>query len=187
MDKSRIVNLFGGPSAGKSSIAAGLLHALKKRHISCDAPYEFPKLLAWDNNNEAIKDQLYVISNQHRGIVKSFNKVKYIIVDSPILLSLVYKDYYVKGPNEYPSCLYGKEFDDMILSVHRYYDNLNIVLVRSENEDHNNSERYHNLEQSIDIDGRIRHMLDSNNIPYIEVLVDNDPVGEIMKIIGIEG
>lgn len=184
--ESKIVNLFGGPSAGKSSIAAGLLHELKKRHISCDAPYEFPKVLAWDNNNEAIKDQLYVISNQHRGIVKSYGKVKYVIVDSPILLSLVYKNYYAKGDDDYPSCLYGKEFDDMILSVHRYYDNLNIVLVRSSHEVHNNDERYQDLEQSIDIDNRIREVLNKNGIRYIEISVDNDPVGEIIKLLNIK-
>jgi 2-phosphoglycerate kinase len=43
---SKIINLFGGPGIGKSSIAAGLTYKLKKKHISCDAPYEFPKVLA---------------------------------------------------------------------------------------------------------------------------------------------
>ena len=42
---SKIINLFGGPGIGKSSIAAGLTYKLKKKHISCDAPYEFPKVL----------------------------------------------------------------------------------------------------------------------------------------------
>lgn len=180
---SKIINLFAGPSGGKSSIAAGILHELKKKHISCDAPYEFPKVLAWDNNNEAIKDQLYVIANQHRGIVKSFGKVKYVIVDSPILLSLVYKNYYAKEDSEYPSCLYGQEFDDLLLSIHRYYDSLNIVLVRSLDGEHNNKERYQTLEQSIDIDNRIRVMLNEHNVPYVEVAVDGDPVSEILKLI----
>lgn len=180
---SKVINLFAGPSCGKSSIAAGILHGLKRKHISCDAPYEFPKVLAWDNNNEAIKDQLYVIANQHRGIVKSFNKVKYVIVDSPILLSLVYKNYYAKDDSEYPSCLYGDKFDDLILSIHNYYDSLNILLIRSSEGEHNNKERYQNFEQSIDIDHRIKVMLDSHNIPYVEISVDGDPVNEILKLL----
>lgn len=180
---SKIINLFSGPGAGKSSIAAGLIHELKKKHISCDAPYEFPKILAWDNNGEAIKDQLYVIANQHRGIAKSYNKVDYIVVDSPILLSLVYKNYYIKDETDYPSCLYGNEFDDMILSVHRYYDNLNILLIRSNESVHNEKERYQDLTQSIDIDNKIRMMLDKNNVPYIEVSVDEDPIQQILKLI----
>lgn len=180
---SIIINLFAGPGGGKSSIAGGLLHKLKKKHCSCDAPYEFPKMLAWDNNGEAIKDQLYVIANQHRGIAKSFNKVDYIIVDSPILLSLVYKNYYAKNNDEYPSCLYGKEFDDLILSMHQYYKTLNIVLVRSKETDHNEKERYHDLQQSIDIDKKIKSILIDNNIQYYEVNVDDDPLNEILNLL----
>ena len=40
---SKLVNLFGGPGIGKSSIAAGIFYKLKKKHISCNNPYEFPK------------------------------------------------------------------------------------------------------------------------------------------------
>jgi broad-specificity NMP kinase len=72
---SKIINLFGGPGIGKSSIASGITYKLKKKHITCDNPYEFPKLLAWDENHSAIRDQLYVLANQHRGIVKSYGKV----------------------------------------------------------------------------------------------------------------
>ena len=64
---SKLINLFGGPGIGKSSIASGITYKLKKKHINCDMPYEFPKALAWDNNQSAIQDQLYVLANQHRG------------------------------------------------------------------------------------------------------------------------
>jgi GTPase SAR1 family protein len=178
---SLIINLFGGPGIGKSSIASGLTHEFKKRHISCDCPYEFPKSLAWDNNNEAIKDQFYVIANQHRGIAKSYGKVKYIIVDSPLLLSLVYKDFYV-DKNTYPSCLYGKEFDDLLLSMFNFYDNLNVVLKRGDG-DFNEKERYQNLEESKLLDTLIKNVLDVNDIPYITVDVSENPIQEILKII----
>jgi 2-phosphoglycerate kinase len=149
---SKIINLFGGPGIGKSSIAAGLTYKLKKKHISCDAPYEFPKVLAWDKNKEAIGDQLYVVANQHRGIAKSYGKVKYIIVDSPILLSLD--------------------------------DNLNIILKRNTEGEHNDDERYQGLSESIQLDNLIQSSLDAHNIPYIEVMVDDDTVNNIIKLIG---
>ena len=75
---SKLINLFGGPGIGKSGVSAGITYELKKRHISCNNPYEFPKRLAWDNNIPAIKDQLYVFANQHRGIAESYGKVDYI-------------------------------------------------------------------------------------------------------------
>ena len=177
---SKIINLFAGPGVGKTSIASGLLYQLKKRHISCDAPYEFPKVLAWDENHSAIKDQLYVIANQHRGIVKSWGKVDYIILDSPILLSLVYKNYYDK--DEYPSNLYKESFDKMVLDIHLQYDNVNILLKRG-NGVHNAKERYQNLEQSIDLDNRIKNILDINKLEYIEIEVNDDTVNNILKLL----
>lgn len=180
---TKVINLFAGPSGGKSSIAAGLLHALKKKHISCDAPYEFPKVLAWDQNNEAIKDQLYVVANQHRGIAKSYNKVDYVIVDSPILLSLVYKNYYTEEEKDYPACLYGQLFDDLIINIHNYYDNLNVILTRSKDNKHNDSERFQNEYESKDLDKRIKNMLESNNIPYVEINVGENTINDILKLI----
>lgn len=177
---TKIINLFGGPGVGKSSIAAGLTYKLKKQHINCDNPYEFPKLLAWDENHSAIRDQLFVLANQHRGIVKSYGKVDFIILDSPILLSLTYKNYYKS--TEYPATLYGDTFDKMVLDIYNQYNNINIVLERSEG-NHNNMERYQNLNESIDLDNTIERSLLDNNLPYHKVKVDGNTVKNIMKII----
>jgi deoxyadenosine/deoxycytidine kinase len=177
---TKIINLFSGPGAGKSSIAAGLTYKLKSKHISCDNPYEFPKTLAWDENHLAIQDQLYVLANQHRGIVKSYGKVDYIISDSPILLSLIYRNYY-KGVH-YPSTLYNESFDKMVLDIHSYYDNLNIVLKRSVGV-YNEKERYQNLEKSIELDTIIQSKLDIYNIPYVEVDVDTNTVNTILDLL----
>ena len=179
---SKIINLFGGPGIGKSSIASGLTYKLKKKHITCDNPYEFPKVLAWDENHSAIKDQLYVLANQHRGIVKSFGKVDYIILDSPILLSLVYRSVY-KG-TEYPATLYGESFDKMVLDIHNQYDTLNIVLKRTEG-GFNEKERYQSLEESKELDFAIEKTLIENKIPYQSVDVDTNTVKNILKILGI--
>lgn len=181
---TKIINLFGGPSIGKSSVAGGLFYELKRRHISVDAPYEFPKVLAWDNNQPAIRDQLYVIGNQHRGISRSWGKVDYIIVDSPILLSLVYKDYY-DGQQAYPSSFYGREFYDFILALHNRYDNLNIVLKRDDSRFEDKG-RYQNLEQSKDLDNRIKNVLISNNLPFEEFLTGSDSIKNILKLLNIE-
>jgi deoxyadenosine/deoxycytidine kinase len=177
---SKIINLFGGPGIGKSSIASGLVYKLKKNHISCDNPYEFPKLLAWDENFSAIQDQLYVLANQHRGIVKSYNKVDFIILDSPILLSLVYKNIY--NGDSYPSTLYNDSFEKLILDLHSKYNNINIFLKRNTSKfNHNPVERYQDLEESMKIDNKIKNILDNNNIPYTEINVGKKTVNKIIK------
>ena len=176
---SKLINLFGGPGIGKSSIAAGIFYKLKKKHISCNNPYEFPKTLAWDNNIPAIKDQLYVFANQHRGIAQSYGKVDYIIIDSPILFSKIYHSYYTQ---EYPAEFYGDSFHKMILELHNKYDNINILLERAEGV-HNEEERFQDYEESLVIDDLCKKILDENNIPYHTVKVGKNTVKEILKLI----
>lgn len=176
---SKLINLFGGPGIGKSSIAAGIFYKLKKKHISCNNPYEFPKTLAWDNNIPAIKDQLYVFANQHRGIAQSYGKVDYIIIDSPILFSKIYHSYYTEG---YPAEFYGDSFHKMILELHNKYDNINILLDRADGV-HNDEERFQNYEESLMIDKLCKKILEENNIPYHTVKVGKNTVKEILKLL----
>ena len=76
--------------------------------------------MAWENNHSQISDQLYIFANQHRGIVRSYGKVDFIILDSPIILSLAYKNGY---GNEYPTNLYGNtSFDKMVTDVFSKYE-----------------------------------------------------------------
>ena len=146
-------------------------------------PYEFPKALAWDNNQSAIQDQLYVLANQHRGIVKSYGKVDYIVLDSPIILSLVYRNMY-EGTS-YPSTLYSSDhFDKLVIDIHNQYDSINILLERSNSGIHNNDERYQNLEESIKLDNKIEETLINNNIPYHKIKVGNNTVKKIVKLLG---
>jgi nicotinamide riboside kinase len=176
---SKLINLFGGPGIGKSSIAAGLTYKLKKKHISCNNPYEFPKKLAWDHNIPAIKDQLYVFANQHRGIAECYGKVDYIIIDSPVLFSTIYHTYYTKG---YPAEFYGQPFHDLVVDLHKRYDNLNILLERTDGA-HNEDERFQDYEESIAIDKLCKEILDKHDIPYHTIKVGKHTVKEILKLL----
>ena len=176
---SKLINLFGGPGIGKSSIAAGLFYKLKKKHISCNNPYEFPKVLAWDKNNEAIKDQLYVVANQHRGIAQSYGKVDYIIVDSPILFSTVYHGYYTK---DYPVEFYGDTFHKLVVDIHKKYDNINILLDRAES-DYQSEERFQDIDQSLELDRLIKESLIKYDEPFHTVKVGKNTVKEILKML----
>jgi nicotinamide riboside kinase len=178
---SKLINLFGGPGIGKSSIAAGLTYKLKKKHISCNNPYEFPKKLAWDHNIPAIKDQLYVFANQHRGIAECYGKVDYIIIDSPVLFSTIYHTYYTKG---YPAEFYGQPFHDLVVDLHKKYDNLNILLERADGV-HNDGERFQDKEESIAIDKLCKEILDKHDIPYHTIKVGKHTVKQILRLCNI--
>ena len=178
---SKIINLFGGPSIGKSTQAAGLYYEMKKAGYNVEMPYEFPKLQAWERNVYAVKDQFYITANQHRNISRLYGQVDYIIVDSPILFGLIYKDRYNEEP-EYPSMFYGYKFDEFIVDLHKRYDSLNIVLERDPSM-YQNDGRFQTLEESVEIDRDIIGMLERNEVEYFKVPINNDTANIIISLI----
>ena len=169
---SLIINFFGGPGIGKSTQSAGLFTKMKKAHMDVELTYEFPKVVAWEEDHSAIKDQFYITANQHRNISRLYGKVKYIVVDSPIILGMVYKDRYSKEP-EYPSMFYDETFDQFVLSLFKKYDSLNILLRRDETTYDENG-RFQDLSEAKDIDQDIKNRLIIHDIPFIEFDVNEN-------------
>jgi hypothetical protein len=179
MKNTKVINLFGGPGAGKSTIASGLFYEFKIKDISCDNPYEFPKQVAWEDNLSQITDQLYILANQHRGLVRSYGKVDYIILDSPLLLSLLYKNGYT---GNYPAQFYGESFDHMVLDLFNHYDNINIFLERPEKEFQVEG-RFQDQDESLMLDNKLKDILYMYNIPYHSITVGENTVSDIMKLL----
>jgi len=169
---SLIINFFGGPGIGKSTQSAGLFTKMKKAHMDVELTYEFPKVVAWEENHSAIKDQFYITANQHRNISRLYNKVKYIVVDSPIILGMVYKDRYSKEP-EYPAMFYDETFDQFVLSLFKKYESLNILLKRDETTYDENG-RFQDLTEAKEIDQDIKNRLIIHDIPFIEFDVNEN-------------
>jgi hypothetical protein len=179
--ESKIINLFCGPGAGKSTQAAGLYYEMKKHHMDVELTFEFPKIVAWEENFSAIKDQFYITANQHRNISRLYGKVDYIIVDSPIILGLVYKERYNDTP-EYPATFYDETYDTFILSLFKKYNSLNIFLNRND-ETYDQNGRFQDLNESKQIDEEIKHKLLVNNIDFIEFNVNQETSLEIFNYI----
>jgi len=175
---SRIINLFGGPGVGKSTVASELYSMMKKNDINVELTYEFPKLIAWDNNLSAIKDQFYITANQHRNITRLYGKVDYIIVDSPIILGTIYRKKYDNN-GDYPSSFYD-DLDIFILSLFKKYNNINFYLKRNDTF-FSKIGRLQDYDDSKRIDEEIKTTLLSNNIHFIEFDVDNNITNNIYK------
>ena len=178
---SLIINFFGGPGIGKSTQSAGLFTEMKKKHLDVELTFEFPKIVAWEENYSAIKDQFYITANQHRNISRLYNKVKYIIVDSPIILGMVYKDRYSIEP-EYPAMFYDESFDNFVISLFKKYNSLNILLIRDDLTYDENG-RFQNLQESKDLDNDIKEKLILHDIPFIEFYVNNNTPLDIFNYI----
>lgn len=178
---SVIINFFGGPGIGKSTQSAELFTLMKKNHMDVELTFEYPKIVAWEENYSAIKDQLFITANQHRNISRLYGKVKYIIVDSPIILGTVYKDLYSDEP-EYPASYYDENFDVFIVNLFKKYNNFNILLKRDDSTYDENG-RFQNLEQSKQIDQTIKDKLVNLSLDHVEFVVDKTTSEEIFNYI----
>lgn len=154
-----IVNLFGSPSAGKSTQAAGLFYKLKMRGIQCELITEKAKDLTWEQNFTALNHQLFVSGNQVYRQERVENKVDVVITDSPILLGLFYNT----DPNQETKKLLEK----LLLSVFKNKDNINVWINRKHN--YNAIGRNQNEEESNAISQKISKFLDYHKIPVITI------------------
>lgn len=85
---TKVVNLFAGPGAGKSTTAFGLIHLLKAEGVSAEFVHEWIKHPVWQGRNDM--PQYYVWAKQQKLLDGLYGKVEVIVTDSPTLLSLVY-------------------------------------------------------------------------------------------------
>lgn len=117
--KTTVLNLFGGPDAGKSTFMAAVFAELKFRGRVCEMAPEWIKANVWEGREYVLGNQIYVFGKQYHTLERLRNKVDIIVTDSPLLLSLVYGKPHPEGwrPTVYHA------FDS--------FDNVNVFLNRA--------------------------------------------------------
>lgn len=151
-----VINLFGGPGAGKSSTAAGLFFKMKSdKHVkSVELITEFAKDLVYAERFKELKNnQIYISAKQHHRMEIVRDQVDYLITDSPLLLGLIYK------PNNYYNF-----FEPLLKELYFSFNNFNILLRRVK--EYKGYGRTQKEEKAKKIDNEIRELLNKNNIKY---------------------
>jgi len=147
-DSALLVNLFGGPGTGKSTLAARLFHELKCAGIEAACPEEHAKLALWSGQPWLLDEQTILLGRTWETLHALCDKVEVIIVDSPILLCSVYA-----GDRE-PTC-----FHELVLDMHRRTDRVNLLIGRDETSGYSMNGRRENEQEARATDARIRSAL----------------------------
>lgn len=90
---ARVINLWAGPGAGKSTTAAGLFFLMKTRRYKVELVTEYAKDLHYEGDFPSLKNQWSVTLEQARRQRRLRSKVDWIITDSPLPLALHYGKY----------------------------------------------------------------------------------------------
>ena len=165
---TQIINLFGGPGTGKSTIAALVFGELKKKGYEIELVTEYAKDKVWEESYKTLENQIYVFGKQLHRIWRVKNKVNFIITDSPILLSIIYD----KEKND--------NLKRLVLDVHNNFNNINILIKRDTI--YNPNGRFQNEIEAKLIDKQIINLLKNDSIDFHEINITN-AVEEIINII----
>lgn len=150
---SRIINIFGAPGAGKSTVSSQIFSELKYHNVSCELVNEFAKDLTWSERHRDLRVQPYIFGKQLLRLERLIGKVDYIITDSPLLLSLVYTN------ESWPL-----SFSKMVVDIFHSFSNLNFLIKRTK--PYIQSGRNQTEIESDILYTKIHSMLESNNINY---------------------
>jgi tRNA uridine 5-carbamoylmethylation protein Kti12 len=165
-----IVNLFGGPSIGKSTMAAGLFCLLKMHEIECELVTEFAKDLVWEERSKTLENQQYIFGKQYHKIWRLLNKVEVIITDSPLMLSVIYAS---------NSCV--KSFTENVVDTTNTLDNLNIILYRKNK--YKKIGRYQTEQEAKIIDDKIKQSLILYDMRFEELRGDIGGINALTDMI----
>lgn len=167
--ETTIINLFAGPGTGKSTTAAGIFHFMKLAGVNAELVTEFPKDLVWAERFSCLSCQPYIFGEQYYRLYRLLDKVKFIITDSPILLSIVYN-------KDYPA-----SFNKAVIDIFNSMNNWNFYLKRGSHP-YNPKGRSQTLKEAEQIDeGIVRALLD-NHIPVSTIEADVTAAERIFQL-----
>lgn len=171
-----VVNLFGAPSCGKSTLALLIGGVLKTEHpyLASEVPNEVPKFLAYDGRKGEVPRNLrcqpFVMGQQLWQIARCEGHADVVITDSPVLLSAVY------GKE------YGQDIPDSFLDVCRHYHyaykSMNYYVVRQHA--YEEKARVTSEKDAARIDSHIKMVLSACDVTYETVKSSMDDAHRIV-------
>lgn len=144
-----VINLCGGPCAGKSTVMAGVFAKLKEMGMNVEMASEYVKDCIYDGNMYAFHDQIFTFAQQLKKLRQYDGKVDFVVTDAPLIMNHVY------GRGE------SKEFYSLVDEETSKYNNVYIVLLRGSIK-FNKMGRYHGEDRANDIQKQVEQLADRN-------------------------
>ena len=71
MRRTIVINLFGGPGVGKSTLCASVFARLKIMGVDCEMASEYVKDIIWEESYKKLENQIYKRSLVHLNYTNS--------------------------------------------------------------------------------------------------------------------
>lgn len=117
----KVINLYGGPSTGKSTTRAKLFGMMKSAGLKVEEAPEFAKDLTYSKAWPQLANQAYVTANQEQRLDRVNGQVDWCISDSPLPLGILF------SAGRFDS----EWFRQYVWALFDTYSNINVFLRRT--------------------------------------------------------
>jgi len=158
-----VINLFGGPGIGKSTMAADLFVNMKKQGLNVELITEYAKDLTWEKRKSIlVGDQIYIFAKQHRRLLRIIDQVDIAICESPLLLPLMYFN------SEEDMCD-ENVFNNIVVHIFKKYPNINYFIERDKEDAYQTIGRNQSEVEALEVDKSIIQCLETHNVSYFPI------------------
>lgn len=169
--KTLIVQFFGGPGTGKSTMAARIFAELKENGYITELATEYAKDMVWQESFHVMLNQLYLFGKQHHRIWRLLGKVDIIVTDAPLLMGLVYGDISDAQRN-------------LVIEKHNELRTVNFLLLRQGK--YHDAGRTQTEKEAKKLDEDIENVLRDNDPFFYMMPADKTSIPKIMEYIESE-
>ena len=175
-----LINFLGQPGSGKSTLGTQLFAELKVRGYEVEFVNEFVKTWTYTGRKVNKFGQYYIFGTETENQSRLYNKVDYIIADSPVLLTSFYQRFY-----------WGS--DSLIIPAKEFYkftedegvQICNIFIDRKFK--YNPKGRFQTEEESEEVRKQLLAFLDEQGYPFHHLKVPvKERISTILDILGVK-
>jgi len=153
-----LINLFGQPGAGKSTLAAMIFAQMKLMGANIELITEYAKDLVWEKRFETLNNQVYILGKQTWRVNRCASQVDFVVTDSPFLLG----NLYANGSESFKEA-----FKTISLELHNKYQTINYFVKRIK--PYKQIGRYQSEEVANIIGNKCYKMLQELNIDFSNI------------------
>lgn len=161
----KVINFYGAPGTGKSTLASELFVYMKKQGIKVELATEYAKDCVYEERFLTIQDQVYLLAKMNHKL-QLFKKANldYVICDSPLLLNIFYKRHQFRM-----NYLNDEIFDNFVIGLNNTYERVNFFLTTDKSIEYQQTGRIESEEESNNYSSKIEKILIDNNEKYTKI------------------
>lgn len=166
---TKVVNIIGGPGCNKSLFTAAIMLYLNLRQKTVEQIPDFSKLLVWQKDFEALKNQYFIAQQQYQMLELLDGQVQFLVSESSLPQSLYYNEHYAEN-----ICDVAKT-RTQIRQWYKQHTNVNIMVERGDGK-YIRIGRFQDEDQARDVDRGLRQVLRSEGIPFTALPPEIDAI-----------